>query len=293
MVGADFFDLWSTGRAILLGQGAYTYYNSVYPPAAALLYTLLALFPFPVMYGLWTGLNVISIIKLPKDLAPGKTNYAWFLFSPVVFTIAIGQIDLLLFWLSHPIRKGGWIAVLAATLITIKPQVAFIVLPWYLIQWLVKDRKMLIRWALCTGIFHALPLLYDVTIYQQWLGALQNQNTKRLLASTGIFTLSNLDVPFWIMAVLAGLVLIYGLMRDRLTSISTQILGLPWGIWYENVILIGLAPWWLMVPISWIAFLTAYLVKNSFPFLLIPLAAFLWRIFKNGVFPKTTLSNEI
>ena len=48
--------------------------------------------------------------------------------------------------------------------------------------------------------------------------------------------------------------------------------------WYEDVLLAGTAPAWLMVPYSWAAFIAAYLLSSNLPLATIPLAALGWRL---------------
>jgi len=49
--------------------------------------------------------------------------------------------------------------VLAAAFLTLKPQLALVVLPWYLLRWLRTERGLLLRWAGLCALLHALPLV--------------------------------------------------------------------------------------------------------------------------------------
>ena len=79
------------------------------------------------------------------------------------------------------------------------------------------------------------------------------------------------------MVLLSVPVIIYGLLKDKETSKAAQILGLPMGIWYEDIFLSGSIPAKILIPASWAAFILAYLVRSSLPFILIPLLVFLWK----------------
>jgi hypothetical protein len=164
-------------------------------------------------------------------------------------------------------------------LITLKPQVAFIVLPWFLLQWLLHQRRQLLGWAAGTLTLYALPLLADPSIYQKWLAAARGEASWRLAASPGVFALTNLNVPLPGIGILAAAIVVFGLLpgRNDLFSKAAQLLALPAGLWYENVLLVGSTPWWLLVPVSWIAFVAGTQVHSNYPFVLIPLASFVWQ----------------
>ena len=279
MLGYDFYNFWNTGRAVLAGQGPYSVPFSFYPPAAAYLFALLALLPFNFAFGLWTGLNLILFQKSITRVQKGWRGLAWLAFAPVPFILLTGQIDILFLWLAGFLASKGWKAVLAGVLITLKPQVAFIVLPWFLLQCLLHQRRQLLYWAAGTVTLYALPLLADPSIYQKWLTAAGGESSWRLTASPGVFALTNLNVPLVMIAILAAAIVVFGLLalRNPMFSKTAQMLALPAGLWYENVLLVGSTPWWLLVPVSWIAFIAGTQVHSNYPFVIIPLASFIWQ----------------
>jgi hypothetical protein len=281
MLGFDFYNFWNTGRAVLFGSGPYSVGDSFYPPAMAYLFTLLALLPFNLCFGLYTGVNLILFRKTVLRFQKGWQGIAWLAFAPVTFILLTGQIDLLFLWLAGFLTSRGWKAVLAAVLVTLKPQVAFIVLPWFLLQWILHERPRFLWWAAGTVTLHALPLLIDPLIYQKWLASAGGESNWRLPASPGVFSLTNLNVPLFVIAILAIAIIILGLVKQRraMFSRTAQVLALPAGMWYENVFLIGSTPWWLLVPVSWGLFVVANQVHNNYPFVLIPLLSFVWQVF--------------
>jgi len=278
MFGADFFNFWAIGRAILAGQTPYSYSISQYPPATAFFFVLLALLPFQFSYALWTGLNFVLVVDFIRKLKQNHWKWAWLGFAPVLFVLLVGQIDIFFLWLASLMPTRGWKAVLLGALLTLKPQIAFIVLPWFLLQWLIHERATLLKWVLVTAALHLSPLLFDPNIYQKWLASIQTQEDWRMLASPGVFALSNLYVPLLIILLMALAIAILGIRRDPLTSRAAQLLALPMGLWYENVLLLGSVPWWLVVPVSWLTFYVATLVHNNYPFAIIPLLVFGWRM---------------
>ena len=279
MVGYDFLNLWSIGRTILAGQNPYSFQLSFYPPATAYFFAILALLPFQISFGLLTGLNFVLVVDFIRKLKQNHWKWAWLGFTPVLFILMTGQIDIFFLWLASMMPTRGWKAVLLGPLLTLKPQIAFIVLPWFLLQWVIHERKTLLQWMLVTAALQLSPLLLDPFIYQKWLASIQTQKDWRMLASPGVFSLSNLNVPLFIIFLMALAIAILGIRRDPMTSRAAQVLALPMGLWYENVLLLGSVPWWLVVPISWLAFYVGTLVHSNYPFVILPLLVFGWRMF--------------
>ena len=278
MAGFDYHNFWLVGRLILSGANPYSYPISFYPPAATFLFALFALLPFQISFGLWSGFNVAFILDILRRKNLGWKSLLWLAFAPVIFTLSTGQNDIFFLWLAGFVNLKGWKGAIFAALLTLKPQIAFILLPWYLVQWLRTDRKQLIRWGGLTLTLHLLPLLYDPRIYSYWLHNASGESDWRLPSSPGIFALSYWNIPLIIMLVLAVAIVIYGLIQREAISRCAQILALPFGLWYENVVMVGTVPWWLLVPVSWLAFYAAYRVHNNLPFTILPLLAFTWLV---------------
>ena len=298
MIGYDFKIFWDIGQALLAGQNPYSIPFSVYPPAANYLFTIFALAPFNISYGIWTGLNLIlfqrSIVRIQKSWR----GFAWLGFTPVLFVFLTGQIDILFLWLSGFLVTNGWTAVAAGVLITLKPQIALIVLPWYLLQWIFHQRPQFLRWLGGTLILHALPLIVDPTIYQKWLAVVSREPDRRLAFGSGVFALTNLNIPLALIGILAAVIVVFGLTRDAMFSKAAQQLALPSILWYENVLLIGSTPWWLLVPVSWVAFIAGTQVHSNYPFFIIPLASLLWQWFgkvgkKETATPEKALQSSV
>jgi hypothetical protein len=279
MLGFDFHNFWNIGRAVLAGLSPYSVPDSFYPPATAYLFGLLGLLPFNLSFGLWTGVNVILFQRSILRVQKGWSQIAWLAFAPVTFILLTGQIDILFLWLAGFLGSKGWKAVLAGVLITLKPQVAFIVLPWFLMEWILHERPQLLWWAAGTVILHALPLLADPLIYQKWLASAGGESSWRLPASPGVFALTNLNIPLILIGILAAAIILSGLLllHDAMFSKTAQLLALPAGLWYENVFVVGSTPWWMLVPISWLAFWAALQAHNNYPFVIIPLVSIVWQ----------------
>jgi hypothetical protein len=281
MLGFDFSVFWNIGRAVLAGGGPYSVYG-FYPPAMGYLFAIFGLLPYNLAFGLWTGVNLIlfqrSVIRFQK----GWQGIAWLAFAPVTFIFMTGQVDIFFLWLAGFLPAKGWKAILAGVLVTLKPQIAFIVLPWFLLEWILHERPTFLWWAAGTVTLHALPLLADPLVYQKWFASASGETSWRLPASPGVFSLLNLNIPLVLIVFLAAVVVVLGLvlLHSFMFSRAAQILALPGGMWYENVLLVGSTPWWLLVPISWAAFILANQVHNNYPFVLIALVSFLWQYFR-------------
>jgi hypothetical protein len=275
MLGFDFSVFWQIGQAVLSGHNPYSVPLSVYPPMMTLVFSLFALVPFQWAFPIWAGLNFVLVLDVLRRLA--SRNYFWILFSPVVFTLMTGQIDLLFLWLASWTMTAGWQSIVCAALLTLKPQIALIVLPWLLIRWLRKSPRSVIYWILLTLTLHTLPLLYDRAIYTKWLSAVNGQLGWRFAVSSGVFSLTTYQVPVWILILISLAVAVWGLTHSEAISRSAMLLASPAGLWYDSVLLVGSGPTWLMISWSWVAFILAYLLKNSVPLASIPLVAFAWQ----------------
>ena len=80
---------------------------------------------------------------------------------------------------------------------------------------------------------------------------------------------------------LSLVIAIWGLMQSEALSRAAMLLASPAGLWYDSVLLVGSAPAWLMISLSWVAFLLAYFLKNSVPLASIPLVALVWQVWTN------------
>lgn len=291
MLGKDFFVFWQIGQAILAGSPLYSVPESLYPPATLLFFSPLGLLPFSVAFSLWSAINVLLYYVSLRKLTQAKP-LMWFLYTPALFVLLTGQIDIIFLWLATFLHSEiTWKKVTAAILLTLKPQIAFIVLPWHLLRWVKQQPRFLISWLLGCTVLHILPLSLNVNIYSKWLDATRSYSQNRMLLSPGIFTLTNFSIPLWILIVLAAILIFVGLIKSEAISKTMQILALPMGIWYEDIFLVGLASWKWLIPISWAAFIAAFLAKSSVPFLIIPLFVLIYRWWLEKKMPEPEINS--
>ena len=279
MLGKDFFVFWQIGQAILSGAPLYSTPESLYPPATLLFFVPFGFLSFNFAFAVWSGINVllytISIRSINKE-----NILAWFLYTPALFILLTGQIDIIFLWVSTFLTSQQiWKKILAAVVLTLKPQIAFIVLPWVLVRWLKQQPKTVFLWGACSLLLHSLPLIIDPGIYSKWIEGTKSYADNRMLLSPGIFGLSNFSVSIWVLSFFAIAIMIFGLFQNESISRTAQILALPMGIWYENVFLVGSLSWKILIPISWFCFILSYFLKTSTPLILIPLSVFLIKIY--------------
>lgn len=290
MIGWDFLVFWQIGQAVLNGLNPYLVEYSRYPPATALVFSVFAVLPYLAAFAVWTGLSLVLYLDTLRRLKLGRWWAAWIFFTPAVFIFLTGQIDLAFVWLALWLPHGGWRSVTAGALLTLKPQLAAVVLPWFLLRWLLRDRRLLVSWVGAAAILHALPLIYDPGIYGKWFSALSGVSEMKVPLSSGIFSLTSLDVPVLVLAGLGLGLVLWGLSRAEPTSRAASLLSFPLTIWYDDALLVGAAPAWFLVPYSWAAFILAYLLSSNLPLATIPLAVLVWRGFHHQLGPAAVTS---
>ncbi len=280
----DFNTLWAIGHAVVTGLNPYSVPNSFYPPAALYFLAILGLFPKLVAFILLTVGNLSALMLMLANKALPHRSIAWVLFTPVIYTLGVGQIDLLflgLFYLTA--HRKTWVCILAAVLLTLKPQLAFVALPWTLFLWLRQDRKKLLLWMGISLVLHLTPLLLNGAIYSEWLASVQGMTKMYMEDTPGVFSLTMAGVPFWVMILPALAIMLIGLKLGKVESLVAQTLALPFGYWYNLVLLVGYLPWKLLVPLSWAAFILSYFVFHAFyPMTLVPLGAAIWLYWKRS-----------
>jgi len=272
---------WMIGRTILEGGNPYSIDGNVYPPITCMLFTIFAFLPQQLSLVVWLTINVLVFILMVIKKKNGIKSIIWLGYTPLLFTFIAGQLDFFLFWLSSFLEEDKWYTPILAALVTIKPQLAAIALPWILLVWFHHNKKLFIKTVVYCFILHGIPLMLDMELYNGWWMSLKSRAGIYQGASPGLFSLTGFGLSPYIIIPLATVIFIFGIASSKNVSIQANLLALPFGTWYNSVFLLGTAPWQLMVPFSWLSSILAYWVKGVYPFALIPLAAFIWSIWKN------------
>jgi hypothetical protein len=275
MGGYDFGILWNAGHAVLLGQDPYGVDGFFYPLPVAVFFAPFALLPRQVAFWVWVGLNLVVLGLLLRRRA-----VAWLLYFPVLHLLSSGQVDLMLWALDYRFHSG-WKSALAAAVITLKPQVAFILLPWTLFRWLRKDRRLLVMWVGLVIVLWAGLLPFDPTWPLRWRAAVPPLNAISRGNAPGLWSLERLfPGGWWVILIIAAAVFVWGLFQERPMCRATSALANPSGLFYTLLVFIETVPSWLLVPVSWIAVGLTLWLRVFVPWLLIPLAVIVYHRFR-------------
>jgi len=248
MGGYDFGILWQAGRAVWLGQDPYGVEGFFYPLPVAYFFALLALFRKEVAFGLWILVNLAILGWMLRRRAIG-----WLLYFPVIHLLSSGQVDLVLWALGYRLTRG-WPSALAAAVITLKPQVALIILPWHLWRWLREDRHTLKWFVLISAVIWGFSFPLDPSWPLRWRAAVPPLGRLSRSNSPGIWSLEKLTPYAWpILTAVSIALFIWGLSQTRPVGWAATALASPSGLFYDLLILMETAPPHLLVPLSWIA----------------------------------------
>jgi hypothetical protein len=150
----DFNLFYQAGQAVLSGNSPYTilHFNPPYP--LAMLFALIAWLPQPVAYALYLLANLGLLWKVM-----GRQMGFALLAFPVFFALFVGQVDMLLALCA--LLLGPY----ALPLVALKPQLAFLIVPYCL---LTATRKQLL-WSSVIGlVILCLSLLMHPTWIVEW-----------------------------------------------------------------------------------------------------------------------------
>lgn len=116
--GRDLLYFIAIAKGVVAGAPPYSTFGSYYPPLTTLLLAPLAFLPALPTYFAWTLANLAFLVHLGR----GRRAVAWAAFTPVLFTVFMGNMDLAAVWLAQWLDRKDWKSIAAAVLITLKPQ---------------------------------------------------------------------------------------------------------------------------------------------------------------------------
>jgi len=280
MFGGDFKVYWNTGLAVLRGFSPYIVPGAFYPPLTSYLFALVALLPPVVGYVLWGLANAAMLVHIGK----GRRSLAWVLFFPVLFLFLSGNIDLLAIWASQFLGRKGWRSVAAVLVICLKPQMAFVLLPFWLWKWAREDRLHLFRAGMVTACVNLLPVAIRPSIFGEWLTVLRLYDGGANLASQpGLWQLAA-GRPWLVLPVLAAsaIIVLLAVLVIRLEPVvwAVMLLAMPAGHDFDSSTLVMQAPAWLLVPVSWMgAYLGWFTQAKVIGHALVPVSVLAWVLF--------------
>lgn len=290
MIENDFTFLWNVGQTVLNGQNPYSIALFVYPPAVIPLFVLFGLLPKVPGFWVFTAFNLGILLHLLVKAPFKRSHLVWLLYTPALFIIIVGQLDILFLWLAQGLGKKGWRAVLAAAVLTLKPQLAVFLLPLPLLNWLKNDRRSLWAWLACSAALYLLPLAFFPSLLSGWLAQMQGAAGLYTAITPGIFSLPVDGAGRWVLGLAAAGILSGALFLPPPALSSALLLAAPLGAWYNAVVLTRRTiPARVLIPASWIAVGLAVWAHASYPFILIPLSAMLWFVVQQRRAPRPTL----
>jgi len=266
----DFQIFWNIGRAFLDGLDPYlSVSGSWYPPATTALFAIFCLFSVQVSYLIWLFINAMILVGI------GKRKALLLLFYyPISHLFVHGQLDLALFALVPLLRKRNWQSVVAVAAISLKPQVAMIVLPWFLTRWLIEDRKLLAKSVSVTAGLHLVPLALRPSIYSEWFTVF-SRAVDHKMGGTGIWRFFNIPLP--ILLLITFLIILFAAVQNSEKLCRTILFVTnPFIAAYDAVVLMDVAPVWLLIPVSWLTLGLAHAFESFSVFPIIPFACLLW-----------------
>ena len=240
-----------------------------YPPVFTLLFVPFALLPVLTGYLLLTLLTVGLCLR-----AYGKRFAYWLLFAPVAFGLVVGNVDLLFVALAafvRPTRKGA----LLMALLTLKPQLALVLLPGLLL----KTKPVLSYFLAYTAILWGIPTLLFPDLTHQWLtGLFSGAYGHAGVNSAGLWSFG---LPVVLTAALCATVIALTRWRDD-TRVAMMLIS-PLGQWNGLVALMDTAPLWLLAISGAIAVYGNGMTNRPYWFTVIPLAAFGWQVSRERI----------
>jgi hypothetical protein len=287
--GWDFLVLWEAGAAVLKGIDPYSVNGFFYPLPVACFLAPFGLFPYEIAFGLWLILNAALLLFFFRRL-----TWAWLLYAPVLHLFSSGQVEMLLWSLERFIYAGdrartpGWRGAILVALITLKPQTAIVLLPWYGVHWLREDRGMLVRSGIATAALWGIPMLWRPRWILDWYAALSPAGFLTSAGNTpGLWSVAKIAPDLWPLILLVAVPLMaWGVCQTNAIARACALLAFPAGLFYSTFALLGTAPARILVPLSLLAVALTIVSSTFVPFLMLPLAVIVWnRWFKPAELP--------
>jgi hypothetical protein len=257
----DFHIFYLGGKAVLSGISPYTIPDFNGPYFLAMAFTPLALLPEYIAYSLYLIINLALLWKIS-----GKRGLIALFCFPVIFTLFVGQIDLTLAMIASLGSPWGLV------LLLLKPQVGFVLAPWYLAR-LDKTgwRKLIVGCGALIGI----SFLLDPNWISDWFANPMDAASYSIRTSNLLWVipphLANLRVVLNLILAVLALPLALSLSR-RVDAWSTLSLFQPLSNIYSSTVLVE----WITlieVGLSWlIVFLVGGDIHHGMPMFVIPLS---------------------
>jgi hypothetical protein len=272
MNGWDFSIFWQAGQAVLNGQDPYSVEAFYYPLPFASILALIALIPLATALIIWQISNFAMLVAAFR-----KKFWQWLFYLPVLHALSSGQNTLLWWFLASGLGRH-WRGAIIGAFMTLKPQTAFLLLSWHLLDWLRHDRPIFFRWLALTLLLWGLPFMIRPGWVGDWLNAQSGGSMIETAGSSpGLFSLLRIAPGLWpVLIVIAIAVYIWGQFQSMPVARAAALLASPLGLFYEAMAIMGIAPAWLLVPLSLIATALSFATQTFIPYITLPLAVIGW-----------------
>ena len=253
----DLHLFYQAGQAVLAGTSPYTIVDFYAPFPLAIIFAMIAWIPEPIVYMVY----LLTCIWLLWKLLGWKCIWALLSF-PVCFGLFVGQVDLLLTLLMVSI--GPW----ALPLLIIKPQVGFVVAPWFIRR---LNRIQLLIIALITVAFLGICFLIRPGWLIEWLNVIPAVISYAKRDSNLYWFISQ---SFKGLALIIGMIIVLPLgflVKDRGISYTVLHLFSPLSnIYSASVLAEWIGP--VEVLLSWIAVIIVGNIHSGAPLFVIGLS---------------------
>jgi hypothetical protein len=150
----DFLIFYNSGQALMNGISPYTIFDFNSPIFLALFFAPFSILPIGIAYPLFLIANLLLAWKLLKK------RIIWaLLFFPFLFSLFVGQIDFLLAGLI--LIGSPW----TIALVLVKPQMAFVVVPWMIMSF---SKKEWLKAIFSTSALLLISFIVQPTWLKEW-----------------------------------------------------------------------------------------------------------------------------
>jgi hypothetical protein len=267
----DFEIFWRSGQLVLSGQSPYHEGAFFYPYPTALWFALWALIPLAVSKWLWFSLSLVAIVFVGRRRA-----LAIAAFPPVLASLWLGQLDCLLLGLLGLVKEDKW-AGWAVALLTLKPQIVVLLLPWLIWHWWRENKRALRDFGIASLVIWGGSFALAPNWFSEW-----RSHTRPIIqsmeASPSLWGLTHYAMIFVPVVALISLVLLFYSVRQKSFDVANCLSFLinPAIITYDLTLLaVSWKRWWFVpLLIGWLAvFLSnSPLLQHGLPYSLVTLA---------------------
>lgn len=265
-LGYDFSIFFNAARSFLAGNSPYITSGFFSPYPFVFMISIFAILPYNLAYFFWTILNFGAVAYLSQ----WKMIRA-IIFLPVFFAIWVGQIDIILIALAF---TRTWIGV---ALLSLKPQLAIWLLPYFLLSWYRNGEKQkIIKMSFTVGLLYLLPTVIDPTWWIDWFVASPSALKYAENASSlfGISAMLPEYIPsvlvFSIIVIICGLTFYFLKPRNEREFLSLVVIFNPIANIYSHSLLIQHIDW-IAVVLSWLLLPLSLKFHTGLPWVIIPI----------------------